>query len=202
MDCFSDVRMRYHKKNQLLFTRQSPCLQPLRQSLCAQNHRAIVTWAFACIDDIAAQLHGRGPGEERIERALALCKAWARGEVKRPVAKRALLDVHAMAREVDSPCDIALLHAIGQGCAAVHVETHAIGVALYELTAIVRQQGIDGFAPVVERRIALYLQQLAQCRLQADAPGRPWAAFLLDDARPNKERLLWEKQQQADIPRA
>ena len=87
----------------------------LRQSLCAQNHRAIVTWAFACIDDIAAQLHGRVPGEERIERALSLCKAWARGEVKMPVAKRALLDVHAMAREVDSPCDIALLHAMARG---------------------------------------------------------------------------------------
>lgn len=194
--------MRCQKKNQLLFTRQSPCLQPLRQSLCAQNHRTIVAWAFVCIDDIAARLHGRVPGEQRIDRALSLCKAWARGEVKMPVAKRALLDVHAMAREVDSPCEIALLHAIGQGCAAVHVETHAIGVALYELTAIGRQQGMDDFIPAVERRIVLYLQRLAQCRLQAEDDAQPWASFLRDDTRPNKERLLWEKQQQADIPRA
>lgn len=194
MDRFSDVRMRDQKKNQLLFTRQSPCLQPLRQSLCAQNHRAIVIWAFLCIEEIAARLHGQVPGEERIDRALSLCKAWARGEVKMPVAKRALLDVHAMAKEIDDPYKIALLHAIGQGCAAVHVETHAIGVALYELTAIVRQRGIDDFVPAVERRIAVYLQRLAQCRLLADAPGQPWAAFLLDDTRPNKERLLWEKQ--------
>ena len=200
MDCFTDVRMRCQKKNQLLFTRQSPCLQPLRQSLCAQNHRTIVAWVFVCIDDIAARLHGRVPGEQRIDRALSLCKAWARGEVKMPVAKRALLDVHAMAREVDSPCEIALLHAIGQGCAAVHVETHAIGVALYELTAIVRQQGIDNFAPAVERRIARYIACMEQCR-QAEDDAQPWASFLRDDTRPNKERLLWEKQQ-ADIPRA
>lgn len=62
-----------------------------------------------------------------------------------PAARRAILAAHAAAKETADPVSIALCHAIGQACGTVHVETHAIGLAMYELTALVRL-GLEGSA--------------------------------------------------------
>ena len=37
-----------------------------------------------------------------------------------PVAKKAILECHAMAKELTDIADIALCHAIGQACSVVH----------------------------------------------------------------------------------
>ena len=34
-------------------------------------------------------------------RILELCEAWASGKIKMPIAKRAFLDSHAVAKEID-----------------------------------------------------------------------------------------------------
>ena len=49
-----------------------------------------------------------------------------------PQAKAAILACHALAREWDSPEDIALCHAVGQGCSVVHTAGHAMGYPIYE----------------------------------------------------------------------
>lgn len=182
-----DVSLKWKRRNQILFSRESPCLQELLAQICLQTHRTLVIWAFACVEKPLRRLQERYPQETRPERAVALCREWAQGKCKMPQAKQALLAVHAMAKELSDPVDIALCHAIGQACATVHVETHAIGLALYELTAIVRSCGIAGCEPAVAARIAEYLACLQECR---DSSGwAEWAPFLLDDSRPNKEAL-------------
>ncbi len=188
-----DVRDKLKRKNAILFSRQSPCLQELIRLISFQKHRTLVMWAFECVREPVRWLKERYPDEDRPETAVALCRAWAAGEVKMPVGKKALLQVHAMAKELTDPAAVALCHAVGQACATVHVETHAVGLAFYELTAIVREYGIEHGAQALEEKIVRYIACLKACGETVDAIPRAWADFLLDDSRPNKERLLLEK---------
>lgn len=188
-----DVREKYKRKNQVLFDRDSACLQELLRLIRQQKHRTLVMWAFECAEPVVDRLRERYPKDHRPEEALHLCKLWAGGEIKMPEAKRALLQAHAMAKEIDNPADIALCHGVGQACAAVHVETHAIGLVLYELTAIVREVGIDHCETAVAEKIDDYISCLRFWQQEIDREPRQWAAFLLDDSRPNKEQILHEK---------
>ena len=188
-----DVYEKYKRKNQVLFNRDSACLQELLSMIRQQKHRTLVLWAFQCAEPITDILKERYPRDRRPKEALRLCRLWAAGEVKMPEAKRALLAAHAMAKELDDPVDIARCHAVGQACATVHVESHAIGLAFYELTAIVREAGIENCEAAVADRISGYLSSLKSWQEQVDQEPRPWAAFLLDDSRPNKEQVLYEK---------
>lgn len=62
-----------------------------------------------------------------------------------PIAKKAILDSHAVAKETEDRIYAALCHAIGHYGATVHVETHAIGLPFYELTAIVMECGYNNY---------------------------------------------------------
>lgn len=97
------------------------------------------------------------------------------GDVLMPVAKRAILDVHAMARDMDDPADAALCHAVGQGCSCVHTPKHALGLPVYELTAAFLKGGRD--LSSIERIVDTYLDALDQAVSEAQKPRR-WAGFL------------------------
>lgn len=194
-DWMTEVQAKLQRKNQILFSRQSACLQPLLAQIRLQSHRTLVLWAFACVKQPLARLKEHMPQELRPAKAVELCQLWAMGKVKMPVAKQALLQAHQVAKEIESPEDIALCHAVGQACAAVHVETHAIGLAIYELTAIVRRFGLKECRTPVEDRIAEYSFVLTQCQQAAEDKRLQWAPFLLLD-RANKEQQLQQKQKE------
>ena len=105
------------------------------------------------------------PGDRRPRAALDAAWLWARGRLKMPVAQRAILDCHAMAKDVTTAADAALCHAVGQACGTVHTAGHAMGYPVYELTALVRALGLDeGRAPVEARRQAYLARLRAGCR--------------------------------------
>ncbi len=195
-----DVQEKWKRKNKILFSRNSPCLQELLQHIRLQKHRTLVLWAFDCVQEPVRVLKERYPHETRPETAVALCREWARGAIKMPEAKQALLQAHAVAKELRNPADIALCHAVGQACATVHVETHAIGLPIYELTAVALENGIDQPARLaqVEKAVAAkidaYIRRLDACAQTIQAQQGEWAGFLLDDSRPNKEFLAYQKQ--------
>ena len=76
----------------------------------------------------------------------------------------------------------------------MHVETHALGLPIYELTAIVLKYGINDFPKPVNEKINYYYNRLLYWQENTDKFGLPWACFLLNDTSPNKEILLNEKQ--------
>ena len=115
------------------------------------------------------------------------------GEIKMPKAKRAILDSHAVAKEIDDSEYGALCHAIGHAGASVHVETHALGLPIYELTAIVLKYGKDNFPKPVSEKINYYYNRLQYWQENTDKFRLEWSDFLLYDNNPNKERLLSEK---------
>lgn len=190
---FSDVEAKLKKGNKILFTRDSLCLQELIKLVQVQNHRCLVMWALDCANWPLAQFEAKYPDELRPRVCLELCEAWARGKIKMPIAKSAILDSHTVAKELVDNEYAALCHAIGHAGATVHVETHALGLPFYELTAIVLKSRKDSFQKPVSEKIDYYCERLLYWQEKTDKLKLDWADFLLDDSKPNKERLLSEK---------
>lgn len=190
---FSDVEIKLKKRNKILFSRDSQCLQDLIKLIQLQKRRTLVMWALDCAKVTLEQFEAKYPDELRPRTCLELCEDWARGKIKMPIAKRAILDSHAVAKEIHDSEYCALCHAIGHAGATIHVETHALGLPFYELTAIVLKYGKDNFQKPVREKIDYYYNRLLYWQENTDKLELDWAGFLLDDTRPNKEILLMEK---------
>lgn len=190
---FSDVEIKIKKRNKILFSRDSQCLQELIKLIEIQNHRTLVMWALDSAKLPLTQFEAKYPAELRPRTCLELSEAWARGKVKMSIAKRAILDSHAVAKVIDDSECGALCHAIGHAGATVHVETHAIGLPFYELTALVLKYGKDNYQKPVGEKISYYNQRLLYWQENNEKFGLEWADFLSDDPSLNKERILNEK---------
>jgi len=187
------IQAKFKRGNQILFSRNSECLQELISLIEVQKHRTLVMWALDCAQEPLRNFESMFPKELRPRRALELSEAWAKGEIKMTEAKRAILDAHAVAKEIDDEECISLLHAIGHAGATVHVETHALGLVFYELTAIVRNMGLNNCESAVEIRISTFYDRLVYWQKNIDRLDLNCAAFLMDDKKPNKEKLLNKK---------
>lgn len=190
---FTDVENKIKKRNIILFSHDSRCLQELLGLIRLQSHRTLVMWALDCAKMPLIQFEAKYPDELRPGICLNMCEAWARGKIKMPAAKRAILDSHAAAKEIHDEEYGALCHAIGHAGATVHVETHAIGLPMYELTSIVLKYGKNDFHEPVAEKIEYYKERMIYWHENTDKLKLDWASFLLDDSRPNKEKLLLEK---------
>ncbi|MGV8906991.1 MAG: putative immunity protein [Acetobacterium sp.] len=193
MDIRTSIETKYKKGNKILFSRDSECLQELIHLIELQKHRTLVMWAFDCVQIPLAVFEEKYPNEYRPRKALELCKDWAKGIIKMAIAKRAILEAHAVANEIDDKEYVALVHAIGQGVSTVHVETHALGLVFYELSAIVFNVGLENCNAVISKKISYYYERLLYWQESIDKLNVKWADFLLDDTRPNKEKLLNQK---------
>lgn len=119
--------------------------------------------------------------ETRLEAAVQLSREWAAGNVKMTVAKQAILQAHAVSKELDSLEEIALCDAVGQACSVVHTPGHALGFPIYELTALVRRHGVTACAPIVEARMLHYVERMQYwCERERSSPYE-WATFMSRD---------------------
>jgi len=179
MDQFLDVEKKITKNNKILFSKDSLCLQELRRLLERQNHRTLILWALDCGMEAVKELETLYPKDNRPRKALVLCDAWSRGDIKMALAKKAILEAHALAKDLDDEVCIALCHAIGHAGATVHVSTHALGLPMYELTAIVLSNGSKGYELEISDKIAYYFEKLKYWEGNEKMIERPWAKFLL-----------------------
>ena len=114
---FYDVELKWKKKNMILFSRDSECLQELKKLIQQQSHRTLVMWALDCAEQPLEYFEKRYKEERRPRQCLELSEAWARGNIKMTVAKKAILASHAAAKEIGELEYSLLCHAIGHaGC--------------------------------------------------------------------------------------
>lgn len=187
---FEDVEIRLKNKNKIVFTRDSKCLQELINLIRLQKHKTLVLWAFTCVEEPLRQIESKY--DSKVPRiAYECCKSWAQGDVKMAVAKQAILDCHQLCKQFKDEVSIALCHAIGQGLSTVHVETHAIGLPMYELTAIVLQNK-ENYQEKVINKIRYYIDTLYYFQNNIENDNYKWADFLKKENIPNKENELWE----------
>lgn len=188
---YDDVELKIKRKNKVLFTRDSLCLQELLKLIRLQTHKTLVLWAFYCVEEVIKIYNGKYQDDFRPTIAYETCKKWASGEIKMKEAKRCILECHSIAKEIDDDYYIAICHAIGQGLSTVHVETHAIGLVMYELTAIVLKNR-DNYEEKVNDKIRWYIKTLKYFADNVDNTQDKWASFLEKDI-PNKEMILYNK---------
>lgn len=181
MDWLIEVQNRIKRKNHVLFAKNSDFLADIAALIAEQTHRTMVLWAFELADETVRQLSERYPNETRLQTAVTTSKDWAAGKVKMRVAQHAILQAHAVAKEIDSPEDIALCHAIGQACGVVHANGHALGFPVYDLTAIIRRYGIPECKAPVEARKQQYIEKILYWREHYKNHPGGWAAFMLSD---------------------
>ena len=177
----SDALRRRSRGNSILFRRDSPCLAGLSDLLSRTDRLSVAIWGLGQSSRVSDALSERIPNDPRPRACVDLCTRWAHEEIRMPVAKRAILDVHAMAKEMDDPVDAALCHAVGQGCSCVHTPGHGLGLPIYELTAIVLEHG-DGCSDLVGERIASYIVDLERI-MEEDRSEEGWAGFLVGGTR-------------------
>ena len=175
---FAEVKAKAKRKNQILFSKDSLLLTDLRQLIVNANRRALILWALELAEETARELAGKYPEDPRPREAIAASKAWASGEIKMPIAKQAILNCHAMAKELADPADIARCHAVGQACSVVHTVGHALGYPMYELTAIILEQGLDNCREPIEHRVRYYEQRLHYWAEYEKSCCQDWASFL------------------------
>ncbi len=178
----------------ILYDRHSECLQPLRELIENQTHRTLALWALDCAAPMLALFENRVKEDLRPREALITARAWMRGEVKMPEAKRAIHAAHNAATQAkDDIVARSAARAVGHAAATVHVETHALGLPFYGLTALTYLDPAHA-EQAVANEIKRYYDRLLYFQENTDRLNLPWAAFLLKDA-PNKERALRLREQ-------
>jgi len=179
MDWMEEVNSNLKRKRQVLFSKDSIFLQDLELLLRNQSHRAVVLWAFDFAEETVKKLEAKYPSESRPRLALEASKLWASGQIKMPVAKKEILNCHAVAKEIHSLEDIALCHAVGQACSTVHARGHALGFPIYDLTAIVRSYGAAYCKTPVEIRKQEYIERIMYWGSHYEHYTEDWAGFML-----------------------
>ena len=102
------------------------------------DHKTLVTWALDCAERVLPYIEGRHREDKRPRAAIETGRAWVKtGIFKMAVIRKAALDSHSAAREVedDDPARSAA-RAAGQAVATAHVRTHALAAAAYAATAV------------------------------------------------------------------
>ena len=143
-------------------------------------------------EELIKRFNEKYPDDFRLAIAYETCKKWASGEIKMKEAKLRIIECHSIAKEIDDRYYIAICHAIGQGLSTIHVETHAIGLPIYELTAIVLNNKAD-YKEKVEEKIKWYIERLKYYEDNVDNINIKWADFLKKDVQ-NKEMKLYNSQ--------
>lgn len=173
----AEVQAKARRRNQILFNGDSLLLAGLRELIAGADRRVLILWALELAEETVRELEGRYPDDCRPQEAIETARAWAAGEIKMPLARRVILDCHAMAKELTDSGDIARCHAVGQACSVVHTEGHAIGYPIYELTALVRERGVEDCRETVEARVRDYEQRLLRWMERELTSQQNWAEF-------------------------
>ncbi len=181
----------------LLVTRTSEVLQPLRALIEEQKHRTLVLWAIDCGARVLPIFENAYPHDVRPRAALDAALDWAHGDIKMPVARRAAIGAHNAASAVaDNRAACAAARTMGHVVGTVHVETHAIGVPSYGLTAFAYAAPARPAADVIAEELQWQYDRLLYWQAHIDSLDGLWAPFLLRDDLPNKEKLMRLKMEQ------
>lgn len=129
-------------------------LQEFRTRFGHEGHAALARWAADCAGHVLPLFEAERPGDHRPRQALATLAEWiATGKFRMSVIRSASLAAHNAANHArdESPAQFAA-RAVGQAVATAHVQTHAVGAALYAQKAVIATNPADVRAAVAEER--------------------------------------------------
>jgi hypothetical protein len=127
------------------------------------NKKTLAVWAIDCTERVLPYFEKKYPEDHRLINAIKTLQTWIEtGNFKMAVIRKASLDAHAAAREIDEDnAARSVARAAGQAVATAHVKTHSIGAAIYALQAIHRaSNGSEADIEVAKEREWQYQQLL------------------------------------------
>jgi hypothetical protein len=124
-------------------------------ALSDEDHRLLAMWAAACAEHVLQRFEQARPNDDRPRRAIALGRAWARGDIRMTEARSAAGHANAAARDLTGAARYAA-YAAGQAAAVAHVAAHELGAAAYAIRAV------QAAAAEIERETAGRLECLWQ----------------------------------------
>jgi hypothetical protein len=104
-------------------------------SLTDEDHHLLAEWAAQCAEHVLPLFEKACPKDSRPRDAIAMGRAWIRGEVPMREAHKTAFVANAAARGAPDPVKFAAL-AAGQAVAVAHVAAHYLGAAAYALRAV------------------------------------------------------------------
>jgi len=113
---------------------------PLLELVKKTDKKILAFWAIDCVGRVMPFFEKKYPRDHRPRIAIKTLMAWLdTGVFHMAVIRKASLDSHAAAREVDEDnASRSAARAAGQAVAVAHVKTHSVGAAGYCLQAIHR----------------------------------------------------------------
>ncbi len=166
-------------KREILFSKNGDLLRDLDWKLTECDRRIAIRWALDGAKECEKRLFEKYPFDDTAAQAIKEAEKWARGKIKMPQAKPAILKCHARAKEPWADSEgRALFHAVGQACSAVHTQRHAIGLAVYELTAVARRYDLKTCEKQICSKISEYEKRLERLKKDRNALNGQWADFI------------------------
>lgn len=148
-------------------------------TLSDPDHHLLARWAADCAEHVLPLFEQACPGDDRPRLAIALARAWARGEIPMRQAHNAAFTANAAAKGTPDAAKFAAL-AAGQAVAVAHVAAHELSAAAYAIRAAQAAAG-ETRAEEAGRR---------ECRWQRKRLPPGIRELVLDDQRLRNE-LCW-----------
>ena len=143
------------------------------------DHHLLAIWAADCAQHVLPLFEQVQPVDERPRHAIALARAWARGEISMSEARAAANHANAAAKRLTGAARFAAF-AAGQAAAVAHVAAHELGAAAYAIKAA------RATAPKEKSERASILE----CRWQREQLPEAIRELVLDDQRLRNE-ICW-----------
>jgi hypothetical protein len=138
--------------------------------LTDSDHHLLALWAATCAEHVLDLFESVRPDDPRPRAAIALARAWARGEMTMTQARTAGGHAMGAARDLRGAARHAA-YAAGQAAVVAHVAAHELGAAAYAIKAA------RAAAPKAESESAGRLE----CRWQRDQLPEAIRELVLDD---------------------
>lgn len=148
-------------------------------TLTDEHHRLLAEWALSCTEHVLHLFEQERPDDTRPRDAMAVGRAWIRGEVPMKDAHQAAFTANAAARGLPEPAKFAALSA-GQAVAVAHVAAHDLGAAAYAIRAVMASA-----APADAAELRLRERDWQRDQLPAEV-----SALVLEDQR-NRNDICW-----------
>jgi hypothetical protein len=99
-----------------------------------EQHHQLILWSCECVEHVLPLASVKV--NEHVQNALRVAREWAKGNATVGEARKASVQMIALARELTDPGEIAVVRAMGHAVATAHMADHSLGGALYALKAI------------------------------------------------------------------
>jgi hypothetical protein len=98
--------------------------------------RSLLRWAISCVERVLDLYHDRVPGDDRLDRAIAVGRAFARNEARVPEVREAVQHCTSAARGAGDPIGIQVALACRAALATAIVGERARDVPRHVITAV------------------------------------------------------------------